>query len=124
SCASARDATSRRSRRSTRRSLSTPDSNRRRRNSLARPSSRRSSGQRPDEADLAPSVGAPAIAVLALGSLLPAMTRDTARTPAPAARASAASSSYPAQIEAWRESRVASLTAPDGWLSVVGLFWL
>ena len=52
------------------------------------------------------------------------MTRDTARTPAAAASSSAASSSYPAQIEAWRESRVASLTAPDGWLSVVGLFWL
>jgi len=52
------------------------------------------------------------------------MTRDTARTPAAAASSCAASSSYPAQIEAWRESRVASLTAPDGWLSVVGLFWL
>jgi len=52
------------------------------------------------------------------------MTRDTARTPAAAASSSGARSSYPAQIEAWRASRVASLTAPDGWLSVVGLFWL
>ena len=52
------------------------------------------------------------------------MTRDTVRTPAQAASSSEASSSYPAQIEAWRSRRVAALTAPDGWLSVVGLFWL
>ncbi|HEX4441073.1 MAG TPA: DUF1684 domain-containing protein [Thermoanaerobaculia bacterium] len=33
-------------------------------------------------------------------------------------------SPYPAQIESWRQRRIARLTAPDGWLSVVGLFWL
>ena len=31
---------------------------------------------------------------------------------------------YAAEIETWRARRVARLTAPDGWLSVVGLFWL
>jgi uncharacterized protein (DUF1684 family) len=31
---------------------------------------------------------------------------------------------YSAEIETWRARRVARLTAPDGWLSVVGLFWL
>jgi uncharacterized protein (DUF1684 family) len=31
---------------------------------------------------------------------------------------------YLAQLEAWRAERLASLTADDGWLSVVGLFWL
>ena len=33
-------------------------------------------------------------------------------------------SDHAAQIEAWRQRRVARLTAPDGWLAVVGLFWL
>lgn len=28
------------------------------------------------------------------------------------------------RIEAWRQQRLASLTAPDGWLSLVGLEWL
>jgi uncharacterized protein (DUF1684 family) len=31
---------------------------------------------------------------------------------------------YLAQIEAWRAERLASLTADNGWLTVVGLFWL
>ncbi len=29
-----------------------------------------------------------------------------------------------AEVEAWRARRVASLTSDEGWLSVVGLFWL
>lgn len=28
------------------------------------------------------------------------------------------------QIEQWREERIARLTAPDGWLSLIGLVWL
>jgi uncharacterized protein (DUF1684 family) len=32
--------------------------------------------------------------------------------------------SYEDEIEAWRARRVAALAAPDGWLSLVGLFWL
>jgi uncharacterized protein (DUF1684 family) len=29
-----------------------------------------------------------------------------------------------AAVEAWRQSRLAALTRPDGWLSLVGLFWM
>lgn len=31
---------------------------------------------------------------------------------------------YQRSIEAWRAQRVAKLTAPDGWLSLIGLHWL
>ncbi len=31
---------------------------------------------------------------------------------------------YRAEIEAWRAARVAALTAPDGWLTLAGLYWL
>jgi uncharacterized protein len=31
---------------------------------------------------------------------------------------------YEEEVEAWRRSRLARLTAPEGWLSQVGLFWL
>ncbi len=31
---------------------------------------------------------------------------------------------YPAEIEAWRRRRIARLTADDGWLSLIGLYWL
>ncbi len=31
---------------------------------------------------------------------------------------------YKAEIEKWRERRQANLRAPDGWLSLAGLFWL
>jgi len=31
---------------------------------------------------------------------------------------------WAAEIEAWRARRVASLTSPDGWLTLVGLHWL
>jgi len=33
-------------------------------------------------------------------------------------------SAYTHQIEQWRADRVARLTAPDGWLSLIGLEWL
>ncbi len=35
-----------------------------------------------------------------------------------------AGSTYTAEIEAWKARRVAALKADDGWLTVVGLFWL
>ncbi len=31
---------------------------------------------------------------------------------------------YRKQIEKWRQDRIARLTAPDGWLTLVGLYWL
>jgi len=43
--------------------------------------------------------------------------------PTPAAPVESVSA-HAAGIEAWRQRRVERLTAPDGWLSVVGLFWL
>ena len=36
----------------------------------------------------------------------------------------AAEPSFESQITAWRQEREARLKAPDGWLSVAGLFWL
>lgn len=41
-----------------------------------------------------------------------------------AAFAAAAQDSYTGQIEAWRAEREAELRGEDGWLAVVGLFWL
>ena len=35
-----------------------------------------------------------------------------------------AAAGYTAQIDAWKADRVAALRADDGWLTVVGLFWL
>ncbi len=40
------------------------------------------------------------------------------------ARRRPADPAYAAEIAAWRARRLAALTAPDGWLSVTGLFWL
>ncbi len=40
------------------------------------------------------------------------------------ARRQAPDPAYVAELEAWRAKRLASLTADDGWLSLVGLFWL
>ncbi len=37
---------------------------------------------------------------------------------------SAADSSYELQLLKWRADRLAELTADDGWLTVVGLFWM
>ncbi len=38
--------------------------------------------------------------------------------------AAEAPSTYAHEIEQWRAARVARLTAPDGWLSLIGLEWL
>ena len=31
---------------------------------------------------------------------------------------------YPAQIEAWKERRMRNLKAPNGWLNIIGRYWL
>jgi hypothetical protein len=41
-----------------------------------------------------------------------------------AVSAAEAPSTYTHEIEQWRAARVAKLTAPDGWLSLIGLEWL
>ena len=38
--------------------------------------------------------------------------------------AAEAPSTHAHEIEQWRAARVARLTAPDGWLSLIGLEWL
>ena len=39
-------------------------------------------------------------------------------------RAPAVDPAYRAEIDAWRRARIAALTAPDGWLTLSGLYWL
>ena len=58
-----------------------------------------------------------------LGSLvlLLAFAACNKSTPPPPKADAAAHAS---EIKSWRERRIASLTQPDGWLSVTGLFWL
>jgi uncharacterized protein (DUF1684 family) len=43
---------------------------------------------------------------------------------APQAHAQSPASGYRADVEAWRQRREQRLRADDGWLTVVGLFWL
>ncbi len=43
---------------------------------------------------------------------------------APATAAKSPDSAHRAEIEKWRSRRIERLTADDGWLTVVGLFWL
>ena len=54
------------------------------------------------------------------GIILAAAMLAADASPSPAA----VTDSYRAQIQAWRRQRVARLTAPTGWLSLVGLDWL
>jgi hypothetical protein len=54
------------------------------------------------------------VAAFLLATLSGVATVSAAETPA----------SYTHQIEQWRADRVARLTAPDGWLSLIGLEWL
>ncbi len=49
---------------------------------------------------------------------------DAGSSAASAHAAAGASAAYVSEIETWREGRLASLTADDGWLSLVGLYWL
>lgn len=49
---------------------------------------------------------------------------EAARLEDQARAAQSAKLDYEREIMAWREERVARLTRPDGWLSLVGLHWL
>ncbi|MBN8726890.1 MAG: DUF1684 domain-containing protein [Xanthomonadales bacterium] len=55
-------------------------------------------------------------------ALLSALLAGVLAMPACAERPS--SSDHASEVEAWRAGRLARLTAPDGWLSLVGLHWL
>ena len=49
---------------------------------------------------------------------------ETARSETAARAERAARLSYEGEILAWRDERLARLTRPDGWLSLVGLHWI
>ncbi|MFY2764498.1 DUF1684 domain-containing protein [Arenimonas sp. MALMAid1274] len=49
---------------------------------------------------------------------------EAKRSEAAARAAKAARLAYDGQILAWRDERLARLTRPDGWLSLVGLHWI
>ncbi len=46
------------------------------------------------------------------------------QAPAAAATAAPSPAAYRQQIEAWRQERVAGLKKEDGWLTLIGLYWL
>jgi uncharacterized protein (DUF1684 family) len=50
--------------------------------------------------------------------------REAAKADAEARAAKAARLAYEGEILAWRDERVARLTRPDGWLSLVGMHWV
>ena len=55
----------------------------------------------------------------------PSSGTDTAFSPAaPAASGTPPSPDYVQRLQAWRNARIQRLKAPDGWLSLAGLFWL
>ena len=45
-------------------------------------------------------------------------------TPSPTQQAAAPAASYEQELEQWKAKRLAGLKSEDGWLSLVGLFWL
>jgi uncharacterized protein len=60
------------------------------------------------------------IGALLVFMLLSAACRQTTTPPAPAIDRTA----HATEIQTWQRDRLASLTKEDGWLSLIGLFWL
>lgn len=58
------------------------------------------------------------LARFAVAAALMLIAISCARAPAPVDPA------YAAEVEAWRADRLERLAAPDGWLSLTGLYWL
>ena len=56
------------------------------------------------------------LGLLSLLTIFSCKTQETTLPPVPA--------TYEADIEDWRARRMAGLTAPTGWLSLTGLYWL
>jgi len=69
-----------------------------------------------------PSSSSPSIAPRA--DLLVLLLAFLALTATPPAAAKHSDATHRAEIEKWRAGRIERLTAPSGWLTVVGLFWL
>src|SRR5262245_33127611 len=64
-----------------------------------------------------------ALATAAFSTLLAASISARAAETAPAP-AAAPADAYAKEIESFRQERIDGLKRPDGWLSLVGLFWL
>ena len=74
------------------------------------------------------------LCVIVTAALLAACDKPATESAAPATAATApaeaavapvdAGSTHDQDVKTWRETRVANLTRPDGWLSLVGLHWL
>ena len=62
------------------------------------------------------------ISLLAALSVGIAACRQTSTPPAP--KLALDGSTYKKEIEKWQSDRVATLTKQDGWLSLIGLYWL
>lgn len=62
------------------------------------------------------------LALSVLGRMLPA--QSTQGDPVVSTRASAADPEWLQQLTAWRSQREKEISAPDGWLTLVGLEWL
>ncbi len=73
----------------------------------------------------APSTLLAAALLAGLTLLPPPSTRAAEPEPAPESKAApAADEAYGKEIEAFRQERIDGLKKPEGWLSLVGLFWL
>ena len=69
-------------------------------------------------------VPARTLILLAAALLVAACNRPTGPSTAERAAAARAEAAFAAAQQAWRAKRVAELTEPDGWTSLVGLHWL
>lgn len=62
--------------------------------------------------------------ILLAAALLAACNRDSGPSAAALAARAKAQAAFEASEQAWRTQRLADLTRPDGWTSLVGLHWL
>ena len=60
----------------------------------------------------------------ALATVLATVACQPAQPPAPSAQDALDEAAYQMQQQAWRAGRLADLTKPDGWASLVGFHWL
>ena len=68
----------------------------------------------------------PALVLLSLACLLATIVFAACRQPTTSTKPATAfdTSAHKNEIEKWQQNRLASLTKDDGWLTLVGLFWL
>src|SRR5690606_17193003 len=71
-----------------------------------------------------PMVPARTLMLLVAALLLAACNLSTAPSAAQQAAKAKAAAEFAASEQAWRDQRLAELTKPDGWASLVGMHWL